>query len=390
MPTRTFRTVLDELATGAGSPAAQGQRFERLVKAFLERDKAQAARFARVWQWADYPGNGGRHDIGIDLVAEERDTGLRAAIQCKFYAPRTQVIRDDVNKLLGAYGTTQFDYGIIVSTSDNWTGNAADALVGLDKPVSRWSPEVFENSSIDWATFDLERPDHLPQRDTKTLRDYQQTALDDVQAGFAEHDRGKLIMACGSGKTFTALRIAEATAGAGGNILFLTPSISLLSQSLIDWANDADLPLKSFAVCSDIRAGRRSADDEDIAPYDLTEPASTDAMALAARFQMARRDDHLMAVFSTYQSLDVVAQAQQSGALPEFDLIIGDEAHRTTGVSAKRLTGRDESSFQRVHDNTFIAGRKRLYMTATPRIYGDRARRKSTENRVVLASIDND
>ena len=189
--------------------------------------------------------------------------------------------------MLGTYGTTQFNCGIIVSTSDNWTGNAADAQVGLDKPVSRWGPEVFENSSIDWATIDLERPDHLPQRDTKTLRDYQQTALDDVRKGFAEHDRGKLIMACGSGKTFTVLRIAEQVAGVGGSVLFLTPSISLLSQSLIDWANDADLPLKSLAVCSDIRAGRRSADDEGISPYNLTEPASTDLAAPAARFQMA-------------------------------------------------------------------------------------------------------
>ena len=88
MPTRTFHTVLDELAAGAYSLAAQGHRFEQLVKAFLERDKAQAARFARVLHWADYPGNGGRHDTGIDLVTEERHTRRHAAIQCKFYAPQ--------------------------------------------------------------------------------------------------------------------------------------------------------------------------------------------------------------------------------------------------------------------------------------------------------------
>ena len=390
MPNRTFRTVLDELAADASSPADQGSRFERLVKAFLERDKAQARRFARVWHWRDYPGNGGRHDTGIDLVAEERDTGQHAAIQCKFYAPQTQVVRDDVNKLLGAYGTTQFDYGIIVATSDNWTGNAQDALAGLDKPVSRWGPEVFENSSIDWQTFDLNRPADLTWRQTKTLRDYQDAAMRAVQEGFEDSDRGRLIMACGSGKTFTALRIAEAMAGVGGTALFLTPSISLLSQSLIDWANDADLPLKPLAVCSDIRAGKRSPDDEDISPYDLTEPASTDPAALASRFRISNRADNMTAVFATYQSLDVVAEAQKAGGLPEFDLIICDEAHRTTGVSAKRLTGRDESSFQRVHHNTFIAGKKRLYMTATPRIYGDRARRKANDAQLVLASMDNE
>ena len=390
MPHRTFRTVLAELAADASSPADKGSRFERLVKAFLERDKAQSRRFARVWHWRDYPGNGGRHDTGIDLVAEERHTGQHAAIQCKFYAPQTQVIRDDVNKLLGAYGTTQFDYGIIVSTSDNWTGNAQEALAGLDKPVSRWGPEVFENSSIDWQTFDLNRPADLTWRQTKSLRDYQDAAMRAVQNGFEEHDRGRLIMACGSGKTFTALRIAEAMAGVGGSALFLTPSISLLSQSLIDWANDADLPLKPLAVCSDIRAGRRRPDDEDISPYDLTEPASTDPATLAGRFRIANRADNMMAVFATYQSLDVVAEAQKAGGLPEFDLIICDEAHRTTGVSAKRLTGQDESNFQRVHDNAFIAGKKRLYMTATPRIYGDRARRKANDEQLVLASMDDE
>ena len=390
MPQRTFRTVLAELADDASSPADKGSRFERLVKAFLERDKAQSRRFARVWHWRDYPGNGGRHDTGIDLVAEERHTGQHAAIQCKFYAPQTQVIRDDVNKLLGAYGTTRFDYGIIVSTSDNWTGNAQAALAGLDKPVSRWGPEVFENSSIDWQTFDLNRPADLTWRQTKSLRDYQDAAMRAVQNGFEEHDRGRLIMACGSGKTFTALRIAEAMAGVGGAALFLTPSISLLSQSLIDWANDADLPLKPLAVCSDIRAGRRRPDDEDISPYDLTEPASTDPATLAARFRIANRADNMMAVFATYQSLDVVAEAQKAGGLPEFDLIICDEAHRTTGVSARRLTGQDESNFQRVHDNAFIAGMKRLYMTATPRIYGDRARRKANDEQLVLASMDDE
>ena len=174
-------------------------------------------------------------------------------------------------------------------------------------------------------------------------------------------------------------------------MLFLTPSISLLSQSLIDWANDSDLPLKPFAVCSDTRAGKRSSDDEDMSPYDLTETPSTNPEQLAAGFRRADRRNNMTVVFSTYQSLDIVAEAQKkSNGVPEFDLIICDEAHRTTGVSAKQLTGKDESNFQRVHDNGFIAGKKRLYMTATPRIYVDRARRKANESQLVLASMDDE
>ena len=193
-------------------------------------------------------------------------------------------------------------------------------------------------------------------------------------------------MACGTGKTFTALRLAEQEAGANGTVLFLTPSISLLSQSLLDWANDADVPLKTFAVCSDTKAGRRSSNDEDISPYDLRDTPSTNPDHLVARYNTAKRDGYMTAIFSTYQSLDVVSEAQEKG-LPQFDLIVCDEAHRTTGAS---LVGESESNFQRVHDNGFVAAGKRLYMTATPRIYGDRAKRKANENLLTIASMDNE
>ena len=389
MAAQTFYAVLAALDAGAQSTAEKGSSFERLVKAFLERDKAQQQRFTRVWLWRDWPGSAGQHDTGIDIVAEERESGALVGIQCKFYGPGSLISLAELNKFLARLGGAEFSSGIFVSTTPNWTGNAEKMLqTARTKPVSQWGPEVFEQSSIDWQTFDLDYPAELIRRPTKELRDYQETAVSAVQDGFEESDRGKLIMACGSGKTFTALRIAERIAGAGKTVLFLTPSISLLSQSLIDWANDADLPLKPFAVCSDIRAGRRSRDDEDLSPYDLTETPSTDPERLAARFRQTNRAANMTVVFSTYQSLNVVADAQKlPNGLPEFDLIICDEAHRTTGVS---LVGRMESNFQRVHDNEFIAGRKRLYMTATPRIYGDRAKRKAQESNLTsaVASMD--
>ncbi len=393
MPAGTFYDVLTELAAGAESLAAKGRSFELLVKAFLEQDKTQFQRFRRVWLWADWPGNGGRHDTGIDLVAEERETGSLVAIQCKFYLPGSSIGLAEVNKFLTAYGTTEFAGGIFVSTTDQWTGNAEQALVNRDKPVQRWGPEVFEASSIDWGSFDLNRPAYLTLRPAKALRDYQETAKADTLAGFKEHDRGKLIMACGAGKTLTALRIAEDLVGAGGSVLFLTPSISLLSQSLNDWTNDAVLSLQAFAVCSDIRAGKsnsRNDDDADIAPYDLTETPSTDPAQLARRWQAAQSSaaGKMTVVFSTYQSLNVIAEAQQLG-LPQFDLIICDEAHRTTGVS---LVGKEESNFRQVHSNAFVAGKKRLYMTATPRIFGDRAKRQASESNLTtaLASMDDE
>ena len=386
-PQRTFRDVLKELADDAQSMAEKGHSFERLFKAFLEQDKAQSERFAKVWLWGDWPGNGGRRDTGIDLVAEERDTGDLVAIQCKFYSEDNSIALEQLNKFLTAYGAVQFASGIIVATTDNWTRNAEAAIQeSRTKPVSRWGPDIFENSSIDWSVFDLDNPSGALRRPTKTLRDYQQEALDAVIEGFKQHDRGKLIMACGTGKTFTALRLAEQEAGANGTVLFLTPSISLLSQSLLDWANDADVPLKTFAVCSDTKAGRRSSNDEDISPYDLRDTPSTNPDHLVARYNTAKRDGYMTAIFSTYQSLDVVSEAQEKG-LPQFDLIVCDEAHRTTGAS---LVGESESNFQRVHDNGFVAAGKRLYMTATPRIYGDRAKRKANENLLTIASMDNE
>ena len=373
-----------------GNTVLKGSLFEQLVKAFIETDKAQSERFDKVWLWSEYPGRDGRGDIGVDVVARERDGGGLVAIQCKFYAPDKTISKDDVQSFISAATTTEFTSGIFVSTTANWTKNVESLLANReDRPIVRWGPDTFENSSIDWREFSLTRPRALTQSGNKQLRDYQRQALGDTLSGFEKNERGKLIMACGSGKTFTALRIAEKMVGKGGSVLFLTPSISLLSQSLIDWANDAETPLKVFAVCSDTRAGRRRANDEDMSPYDLSEPASTEPKDLVERFERVDQSDYMTAVFSTYQSLDVVSDAQKTG-LPKFDLIICDEAHRTTGASL--TADKSESGFRRIHDDDFIRGDKRLYMTATPRIYSDRAKRKANESNLTnpIASMDDE
>ena len=386
----SFRGVLQLFRDIAESSSAKGSAFEQLVKGFIEVDKVQSLRFEKVWLWHEYPGRHGRQDTGIDLVAQEREGGGLIAIQCKFYSPDTRITLEHVRGFLSACSTTEFAGGIFVSTTAQWTDNATDALRNRsDRPVVRWGPDVFEQSTIDWTQFVLGGPGSIRRRETRELRPYQQEAVDATISKFSNHGRGKLIMACGSGKTFTALRIAEELVGPGGTVLFLTPSISLLSQSLIDWSNDASIPIKTFAVCSDTKAGRRDSKDEDYSPFDLAEPASTDAKALVDRYSASERERTMTAVFSTYQSLDVINEAQQQG-LPRFDLIICDEAHRTTGVSTHRLTLRDESGFRRIHDDEFVAGGKRLYMTATPRIFSDRARRTAADNSLAVASMDDE
>ena len=208
-------------------------------------------------------------------------------------------------------------------------------------------------------------------------------------AGLQQADRGKLIMACGTGKTFTSLRLAEDIAGAGGRVLFLVPSLALLSQSLTEWTQESATPMHSFAVSSDSEVGKKRDKDDDyqMLVHELQYPATTNAKALA--HEIAKRHDakHMSVVFSTYHSIDVIAQAQKHHALAPFDLIVCDEAHRTTGATYGDV---DESAFVKVHSQDTIDAKRRVYMTATPRIYGELAKASAEKDNVALFSMDDE
>ena len=197
-------------------------------------------------------------------------------------------------------------------------------------------------------------------------------------------------MACGTGKTFTSLKIAESMAGTGKRVLFLVPSLALLSQTLTEWTQEGDISLHSFAVCSDSDVGKKRRKDDDTVQtfaHELRYPATTDPARLAE--EMAKRHDssHMSVVFSTYHSIDVISRAQKEHGLADFDLIVCDEAHRTTGAT---FGDENESNFVKVHDIDFLRAAKRLYMTATPRIYGEGAKAKAKTDDVTLASMDDE
>jgi predicted helicase len=393
----TIQSILEQLRADKASNREIGDRFERLMKRYFELDPIYADRFAKVYMWQDWPRRGAFGDTGIDLVAEERATGNCVAIQCKFYEPDHTLAKEHIDSFFTAAGKDAFTSGIIVSTTDKWSRNAEDALKNQSKDFNRISVHDLAASPIDWSLFDQSKPQKLTLREKKKLRDHQKAALKDVAAGLKTADRGKLIMACGTGKTFTALRIAEHLTGkdGGGFVLFLVPSLALLSQSLREWTSESVAGVHPLAVCSDADIGKRktkanAADDSaDILVQDLPFPATTYPQQLINQHKALKKKsggEGMIVVFSTYQSIEAVSKAQKAG-LPDFDLIICDEAHRTTGVT---FSGEDESHFVKVHDAKYIKGAKRLYMTATPRIYGDEAKGKARDAEAVLCSMDDE
>lgn len=380
--------VLGQLRSTALDERDKGDKYERLVKTFLLNDPEWAARFSNVWLWSEWPGRDGRPDTGVDLVAQLRDRDTFAAIQCKFYAPGSTVSKADIDSFLSASGGKEFSARYIFDTAKSWSPNSADTIARQAIPVQRVDIAMLGESEFDWAQYSWSTPEVLISRGKKALRPHQQAALMDVFDGFRTADRGKLIMACGTGKTFTSLKIAETIAGPGASVLFLVPSIQLLSQSLREWMANTEIDIRPFAVCSDVRVGRKVPSDETgISAIDLTEPATTDAETLIARMSVGRHaKDRMTVVFSTYQSIGVIAQAQKGGVAP-FDLIVCDEAHRTTGVT---LANGDESAFVKVHDNDYLHATKRLYMTATPRVFGEDVKRKAKGADAVLADMNDE
>ena len=277
----------------------------------------------------------------------------------------------------------------MVATNEKWTDNVREELNHQNPPITLITRETLANSTVDWEAY---QKGELKEVAKRTPRDYQKEAITKVISGFKEADRGKLIMACGTGKTYTSLKIAEKQAGAGKLVLFLVPSLSLLSQTLTDWKQQCIYPVKAFAVCSDSSTGK--ADLEDLESLtvgsELAYPATTDAVSLAEQVNKALEDKKAMTVvFSTYQSIDVIHQAQNLGTDPvrTFDLVICDEAHRTAGG---HFTDEKEAVFTRIHNNDYIAAKKRLYMTATPKIYGSDAKKQNEDGDIVLYSMDDE
>lgn len=383
-----IRDLLSRYRDASKTEREKGTYFERLCVEFLKSDPEMAQEFEDAWpyaEWALAQGLDGR-DVGIDVVAKLRDGEGFCAVQCKFYQQGHRIQKSDIDSFFTASGKKHFARRLIIDTTEApWSVNAEDALKEQSIETQRIGLDRLNESPINWAAFLAD--DKVILAPKKEPLQHQREAVDAVKEGLATADRGKLIMACGTGKTYTALKISEEMAGVGGRVLFLVPSLALMSQSIREWSLDAMLPLRSFAVCSDAQVGKRSVGREDVGDidiHDLAHPATTNAPKLAAKAGKST-PDRMTVVFATYQSIQVISDAQKQHGLPEFDLIVCDEAHRTTGAT---FEGEDESNFVRVHNQDFIKAKKRLYMTATPRIFADSAKSKASENSIAICSMD--
>lgn len=384
----SLTAALEEMRLRSLSEFEKGEYFERLVKVFLQEDTLQSQSYDRVWLFKDWAIERGlpANDTGIDLVARHSDGSGFCAIQCKFYASDSSISKKHIDSFVSAASTKDFVSLIIVDTTlRDFSTNLTAMLDNLDKDWHRISLADLEKSRIDWSAYLRDRTVRLTE--PKKLRDHQKEALEAVRAGLHDADRGKLIMACGTGKTFTGLKIAEELGGKGKLILYMVPSLALMSQTVREWKNDCADDFLAFSVCSDVKVGKRQSDGDVIqfTVHDLAFPATTDAAKIAQ--QVAESDrEKMIVVFSTYQSIQVLTAAQKTHGLPDFDWIICDEAHRTTGATI----GEDESNFVRIHSDEHVSGKKRLYMTATPKIFGENAKSKAQQNDVALASMDDE
>ncbi len=382
-----FQSVLNHIRERARSEYRKGELFEQLMRKYFTEDPDYKDQFSEVYlwkEWAQLRSEFDGTDIGIDLVAQKHDGGY-CAIQCKCYAPDTRISKGALDSFLATASLPPFadNTRILVNTGGELGENALRTIEPLGNKFRIIRFRDLEDSPFEWPDLSIQAPEQLTYKQRKfSLKDHQQEAFDDVINGFKEHDRGKLIMACGTGKTFTALKIAEKIAGTEGRVLYLVPSISLLSQAMREWSDQRGVPHSYVGICSDTRAGDTT---EDSSIQELKIPVTTNPSEIS-RALHKQDTGKMTVVFCTYQSLPLIEEVQNSGA-PPFDIIFCDEAHRTTGVDKP---GDKTSPFVLVHDADRIRANKRLYMTATPRLYTENARKKAADYNVEVFSMDNE
>ena len=318
---QTIGEAIEAIRGTALTESEKGTRFETLVRQVLPTLPEYDMR--KVWRFGDWPQRESRmgrdrSDLGIDLVAE-LNSGEFVAIQCKFWGEHRRLsFRDLATFFADAAPIKERDHEfacLMVVATCPLTASALKQLRGRNgRHVSFYHKH--RDDRLDYKS--IKRP-HTPLP-------RQADAIVTCVRGLQNHDRGRLIMACGTGKTFTALRVAEALSARA--ILFVAPSIALVGQARKEWLRQSVGNIASLIVCSDSSAGRSG--DDDLGLLELDCPVTRNS-GVVAEF-LAREGDAMRVVFCTHQSLRRVTDAQGRHGAGPFDLTVIDEAHWTTGV----------------------------------------------------------
>lgn len=394
-----FDAILEELKNRGNNKSEQGTIFEDFCKMILEKAPFFADDVNEVWTWKSFPGNAGMHDTGVDLVVLDKQ-GTYWAVQCKFYNRDSKVSKASIDSFISASNrpfiidgkTYNYSQRLVFSTTDDISENAS----GLFRTIG---PNIIRDCGIDWGNFSFDDIEKISIFSKKTPKEHQKEAIEDVMKGFETNDRGRLVMACGTGKTFTSLEIVEAlykkfSADTNNdfknfNVLYLIPSIALLSQTIVEWKTQQTFgtTVRTFGVCSDQTAGqtKRNRKDADEILVQMPIPATTDINRIQKEYTSKRCRVNIF--FSTYQSIDVISNLAKKCNIT-FDIAICDEAHRTIG--SYKASGEDLSNFVKIHKDSFVPCKKRLYMTATQKIYSTSAKQDAKDGGYEVYSMDDE
>ncbi len=388
-------TLIKEKLQAIPNLRHKGSLFEKLSKRFLiEHDSANE--YESIELWGDWELRGNKGDRGIDMVITTASKEY-IAVQCKFHQDSISLndISTFLSQLQAGVGEVRFKKGIIISTS-HLTRAALEEIeqirsTGMGIDIDEITEEDFIYSRIDWEKFDpMQTQDELPLCDKKKPRSHQTEAIKATKEYFSDpkNARGKLIMACGTGKTYTSLKIMEALDPK--ITLFLAPSIALLSQTFREYAQEKSEPFYASIVCSDDKTGKsKDEDNDDINFSELPLKPSTRLEDILSVRKKAQKENKRFIIFSTYQSALRIKEAQEAG-LGGIDLIICDEAHRTVGAMYSTNERDDKNAFTLCHSDKNIKAKKRLYMTATPKVYSESSKAKAKESDNVIYSMDDE
>ena len=364
----SFKNFLSTFSRDSGE---KGKQFERFVKWFLVNDPTWKTQIEQVWHWDDYPNRWGK-DLGIDLVFQHKNGDLWA-VQAKCYAETTSITKAHVDSFISESDSKTFAARLLIGTTDSLADNAKKVCDRQN--VTRFLLADFESSAFEF-------PGHYEEilmAESPTPpepRAHQLEAIRAVQEGFKDTDRGQLIMACGTGKTFTTLWIKEALEA--DSTLILLPSLGLLSQTLHEWTKAASKPFEVLCVCSDDSVGKKIDDESYESVTQLPFPVTSDPQRIQAFLGLQKPK----VVFSTYQSSPLVAEAQAANTGIEFDLIVANEAHRCAGVVG--------DGFSSVLNGQRLRGKKRLFATATPRTYSKQIKSAAEGRGIEVVGMDNE